>query len=80
MDRLQDTSLIQDAFIFCPMLESFFFYETLVQGIFAIESEMNQMECTRSSILNRFTTFAFDNKDVTRSKIRAIEEYLMDVN
>ena len=64
MDRLQDTSLIQDAFIFCPMMESFVLNETMLQGIFASESEMNQMECTRSSILNRFTTIAFDDKDV----------------
>ena len=40
---------------------------------------MNQMECTRSSILNRFTTIAFDDKDAKRSKLQAIEEYLMDV-
>ena len=79
MDRLQDTSLIQDAFIFCPMLESFVLNETMVQGIFASEREMNQMECTRNSIFNRFITIVFDKKDVKRSKVQAIEEYLMDV-
>ena len=78
-DISQDTFLIQDAFIFCPIMESFALNETMVQGIFASESEMNQMECTRSSILNRFTTIAFDNKDAKRSKLQAIEEYLMDV-
>ena len=62
------------------MMESFVLNETMVQGIFASESEMNQMECTRSSILNRFTTIAFDDKDAKRSKLQAIEEYLMDVN
>ena len=62
------------------MMESFVLNETMVQDIFASESEMNQMKCTRSSILNRFTTIAFDDKDVKRSKIQAIEEYLMDVN
>ena len=61
-------------------MESFALNETMVQGIFASESEMNQMECTRSSILNRFTTIAFNNKDAKRSKLQAIEEYLMDVN
>ena len=30
-DRLQDTSLIQDAFIFCPMMESFVLSETMIQ-------------------------------------------------
>ena len=40
---------------------------------------MNQMECTRNSIFNRFITIAFDEKDVKRSKVQAIEEYLMDV-
>ena len=61
------------------MLESFVLNETMVQGIFASEREMNQMECTRNSIFNRFITIAFDEKDVKRSKVQAIEEYLMDV-
>ena len=61
------------------MLESFVLNETVVQGIFASEREMNQMECTRNSIFNRFITIAFDEKDVKRSKVQAIEDYLMDV-
>ena len=36
-------------------------------------------ECTRNSILYRFTTVAFDDKDAKRSKLQAIEEYSMDV-
>ena len=70
IDRIQDISFIQDAFIFCPMLESFVLNETMVQGIFASEREMNQMECTRNSIFNRFITIAFDEKDVKRSKVQ----------
>ena len=70
-DISQDTFLIQDAFIFCPIMESFALNETMVQGIFASESEMNQMECTGSSILNTFTTITFDDKDAKRSKMQA---------
>ena len=33
----------------------------------------------KSSILNRFSTIAFDDKDAKRSKLQAIEEYLTDV-
>ena len=78
-DISQDTYLIQDAFIFCPIMESFALNETMVQGIFASESEMNQMECTKSSILNRFSTLAFDDKNAQRRKLQAIEEYLTDI-
>ena len=58
-------------------MESFALNETMVQGIFASESEMNQMECTESSILNTFTTIMFDDKDAKRSKMQAIEEFFM---
>jgi len=68
-DRSQGTSLIQNAFIFYTIMESFTLNETMLQGIFASESEINQMECTRSSIFNRFTTIALDNKDAKRNKI-----------
>ena len=60
------------------MLESFVLNETMVQGIFASEREMNQMECTRNSIFNRFSTIASDKKDVKTSKVQTTEEYLMD--
>ena len=61
------------------MLESFVLNETMVQGIFASKREMNQMDCTRNSIFNKFITIAFDEKDVKRSKVQAIEDDLMDV-
>ena len=79
IDRLQDKSLMQDAFIFCPMLEPVVLNETLEQGIFASEREMNQMEATKISIFNKFITIEFDKKDANRSKMQAITEYLMDV-
>ena len=78
-NKLQDTSFIQDAFIFCPMLVSIVINDTMVQGIFASEREMNQTECTKHSFLFNFTTIAFEEKDTKMSKIQAIEEYLMDV-
>ena len=62
IDRLQDTSLIQDAFIFCPMLEPPVFNETLVQGIFASEREMSNGRY-KISIFNRFITIEFSKKD-----------------
>ena len=62
-NKLQDTSFIQDAFIFCPMLVSIVINDTMVQGIFASEREMNQTECTKHSFLLNFTTIAFKEKD-----------------
>ena len=66
----------------CGQTTGYFFYpkslalnETMVQGIFASEREINQMECTRNSIFNRFITIVFDEKNVKRSKVQAIEEY-----
>ena len=53
--------------------------ETLEQGIFASEREMRQMEDTKISIFNKFISIAFDEKDASRSKLQAIEEFLRDV-
>ena len=76
---LENTTYIQDAFIFCPSVGSFALNETLKQGIFASEREMNQMEETKVSIFNRFITIEFETKDARRSKIQAIADYLEDV-
>ena len=47
-----DTIVIQDAFIFCPMLEPIVLNETVGQGIFASEREMSEMEEDKRSISN----------------------------
>ena len=78
-NKLQDTSFIQDTFIFCPMLVSIVINDTMVQGIFASEREMNQTECTKHSFLFNSTSIAFKEKGTKMSKIQATEEYLMDV-
>ena len=46
-DMLGNTTNIQDAFIFCPMLGSISLDKTLEQGIFASEREMTKMEETK---------------------------------
>ena len=40
---------------------------------------MSQMEATKNSIVNKFVTVNFEDKDANRSKTQAITEYLMDV-
>ena len=42
-NTLLDTIVIQDAFIFCPMMEPIVLNETLAQGIFASEREMSDL-------------------------------------
>ena len=54
---------IQDAFIFCPMTGTFVLNETLEQGIFASETEIDQTEANKNSIVNRFITINFEEKD-----------------
>ena len=58
------------------MIETFVLNETLGQGIFASETEMDQTEATKKSIVNRFITINFEEKDANRSKMQAIREYL----
>ena len=78
IDKVADIP-IQDAFIFCPMTGTFVLNETLDQGIFASETEMNQTEANKNSIVNRFITINFEEKDANRSKMQAIKEYIKDV-
>ena len=78
IDKVADIP-IQDAFIFCPMTGTFVLNETLGQGIFASETEMDQTEATKNSIVNRFITINFEEKDANRSKMQAIIEYIKDV-
>ena len=49
------------------------------QGIFASEQEMDQLEETKDSILNKIVTIPFGEDDAIRSMKQAIEEYLKDV-
>ena len=52
---------------------------TFDQGIFASEREMNNMEDDRISISNKFISIEFNEGHENRSKVQAIEEYLLDV-
>ena len=80
VDKVADTPItLQDAFVFCPMAGTFVLNETLKQGIFASENEMSQTEATKNSIVNRFITINFEEKDANRSKMQTITEYLKDV-
>ena len=74
-----NTIVIQDAFIFCPTLEPIVMNDTFDQGIFASEREMNNMEDDRISISNKFISIEFNEGHENRSKVQAIEEYLLDV-
>ena len=47
VDAVEDKIIIQDAFIFCPMVGTFALNELLKQGIFASEQEMSQMKDTK---------------------------------
>ena len=78
IDKVADTP-IQDALIFCPMIGTFVLNETLGQGIFASETEMDQTEATKYSIVNKFISINFEEKDANRSKMQAITEYIKDV-
>ena len=40
---------------------------------------MDQTEATKNSIVNRFITINFEEKDANRSKMQAITEYIKDV-
>ena len=70
---------VQDAFIFCPIGGTIVLNEVLQQGIFASEQEMDRLEETKDSILNKIVTIPFDENDSIRSMKQAIEEYLKDV-
>ena len=70
---------VQDAFVFCPMGDTIVLNEVLQQGIFASEQEMDQLEETKDSILNKIVTIPFGEDDAIRSMKQAIEEYLKDV-
>ena len=76
---LLDTIVIQDAFIFCPMLEPIVLNKTLVQGIFANERETSELEDTQIFIFNKFIPIEFEKEDANRSKMQAIADYLKDV-
>ena len=68
-DMLANTGNIQDAFIFCPNIGTIKMDNIIEQGIFISENEMSQMEETKNSICNKFTTIMFEEKDSTKSKI-----------
>ena len=57
---LGNTTLVQDAFIFCPDMGIIQMDKVLEQGIFISESEMSQMEETKNSNFNKFTTIMLE--------------------
>ena len=70
---------VQDTFVFCPMGDTIVLNEVLQQGIFASEQEMDQLEETKDSILNKIVTIPFGENDASRSMKQTIMEYLKDV-
>ena len=52
VDTVEDKTIIQDAFIFCPTGGTLALNKVLKQGIFASKQEMNQLEETKNSIFN----------------------------
>ena len=73
IDRFKDTSIIQDIFIFCPMLGPIVLNKTLEQYIFASEREMSQMEDTNISIINRLITIEFEKKMHAEAKCKPLK-------
>ena len=58
-DEKRDMFSVQDAFVFCPMGNTTLLNEALQQGIFASEQEMDKLEETKDSILNKIITIPF---------------------
>jgi hypothetical protein len=48
----------------------------LVQGIFNSEREMKEMDETKYSIYNKFTTIVFAEKDSNKSKLQTVKVVL----
>ena len=61
-DAICNLKHIQHAFVFCPTMGSIQMDSILAQGIFLSEKEMSQMEDTKFSLFNRFTTITFEEK------------------
>ena len=53
--------------------------KTLEQDFFISEREMSQVEETRNSICNKFTTILFEEEDSIKSKLQTVKDYLNDV-
>ena len=74
-----NSELLQDAFVFCPMMGSIQMESILAQDIFLSEQEMTQMEENRSSMYSAFTYITFEEKESTKSKMQAVEDVLKDM-
>ena len=74
-DAKKGMLFVQDVFIFCPMGGTIVLNEVLQPGIFASEQEMDRVEETKDSILNKIVTITFDENDAFRSMKQAVEEY-----
>ena len=81
-DAICNPKLVQDAFIFCPMMGSIEMESILAHGIFHNESKMTKMKCRRFSLYYNFTNITFEEKDRNKSKMQTVKDVLknMEIN
>ena len=81
-DAICNPKHVQDAFVFCPMLNSIEMDSIMAQGIFLSEKEMSQMEERKHSIFYKFSDITFEEKVSAKSKMQATEDVLnnMEIN
>ena len=72
-------SLVQDAFIFCPIMGSFQMESILPHGIFRSETEMTEMKFRKHSFYYNFTNITFVDTVRDESKMQAVEDVLRDM-
>ena len=72
-------SLVQDAFVFCPIMGSFQMESILPHGIFRSETEMTEMKFRKHSFYYNFTNITFVDTVRNKSKMQAVEDVLRDM-
>ena len=55
-------SLVQDAFVFCPIMGCFQMESILLHGIFHSETEMTEMKFRKHFFYYNFTNITFEDK------------------
>ena len=78
-DSICNLEQVQDAFVFCPRINSIEIDSIMAQGVFQSEKEMSQMTERKHSIVHKITNITFDKDISTRSKLQATEEFLNSV-
>ena len=78
-DSICNLEQVQDAFVFCPRINSIEMDSIMAQGVFQSEKEMSQMTERKHSIVHKITNITFDKDISTRSKLQATEEFLNSV-